>query len=207
MNSTAFRGQVSRLRSHDTTRAEIARAAIRAFLRSGFDQTTVDDIAAAAGISRRTYFRYFSSKDESLLSGMQEVGISVAEALRHGPLDVHPLVALRNAYLEVERTLSEFPERQRALGRMLRANPRVHGALMLVQIEWVDELTEVLASRHPDGEERLSDRLMAQMAMDAWNLAVEAWLADPGANLHDEAARAFDALIALVPDPSSIPSS
>ncbi len=196
--SRSAKCQVTRLHSHDTTRAEIARAAIRAFLRNGFDGTTVDDIAAAAGISRRTYFRYFGSKDESLLSGMQELGILVAEALRRMPTSAPPLTALRDAYLEVEASLAEFPDRQRALGKMLRTNPRVHGALMLVQLEWVEDLTEVLTSRH-DGEELVSDRLLAHMAMDAWNLAIDRWLDEPGSSLHAQAVHTFGALMALMP--------
>ena len=199
MISRSVERQVDRVHSHDTTRAEIARAAIRSFLRNGFDGTTVDDIAAAAGISRRTYFRYFGSKDESLLSGMQEVGILVAEALRLIPASAPPLVALRDAFLDVEASLAEFPDRQRALGKMLRTNQRVHGALMLVQLEWVEDLTEVLASRHAS-EEHLRDRLMAHMAMDAWNLAVDRWLDVPGSSLHEQAVYAFGELMALVPE-------
>jgi len=204
MISRTLERQVNRLRSHDTTRAEIARAAIRSFLRDGFESTTVDDIAAAAGISRRTYFRYFGSKDESLLSGMQEVGILVAEAFRRMPNTVPPLAALRDAYLEVEASLSEFPERQRALGKMLRTNTRVHGALLLVQLEWIEDLTEVLASRH-GGEERVADRLLAHMAMDAWNLAVDRWLEDPTKSLRDQATLTFGELMNLVPDSDPAP--
>lgn len=187
------------MRSHDTTRAEIARAAIRSFLRGGFEHTTVDDIAAAAGISRRTYFRYFASKDESLLSGMQELGITVAEAFRRIPSNVPPLAALRDAYLEVEGSLSEFPDRQRALGKMLRTNPRVHGALLLVQLEWIDEFTEAMANRRPGGVEEPTDRLLAHMAMDAWNIGVDRWLEDPNSTLRDQATRSFAELMAIVP--------
>ena len=199
MISRSVQRQVGRVHSHDTTRAEIARAAIRSFLRNGFDGTTVDDIAAAAGISRRTYFRYFGSKDESLLSGMQEVGILVADALRRVPASVPPITALRDAFLEVEASLAEFPDRQRALGKMLRTNPRVHGALMLVQLEWVEDLTEVLVGRH-GGEEHVRDRMMAHMAMDAWNLAVDRWLDVPGSSLQQEAVYTFGELMALVPE-------
>lgn len=204
MVSMSLERPVNRLRSHDTTRAEIARAAIRSFLRDGFDSTTVDDIATAAGISRRTYFRYFGSKDESLLSGMQEVGILVAEAFRRMPTTVPPLVALRDSYLEVEASLAEFPERQRALGKMLRTNNRVHGALLLVQLEWIEDLTEILASRHR-GEERVADRLLAHMAMDAWNLAIDRWLEDPSSSLRTEAIQTFDELMKLVPDTAPSP--
>lgn len=195
------------MRSHDTTRAEIARAAIRSFLRGGFENTTVDDIAAAAGISRRTYFRYFGSKDESLLSGMQELGITVAEVARRIPHSVPPLAALRDAFLEVEASMSEFPDRQRALGKMLRTNPRVHGALLLVQQDWVDDLTEVLASRRPGGQEQPTDRLLAHMAMDAWNIAADRWIEDASKTLREQAIQSFAELMAIVPGEGEVARS
>lgn len=111
------------MRNHDTVRAEIARAAVRSFLRNGFEQTTVDDIAAAAGVSRRTYFRYFGSKDESLLSQMQEVGVFVAEHLARVPETVPPLVALREAFFQVE---SRWPSFASASARWQRCSERIH---------------------------------------------------------------------------------
>jgi AcrR family transcriptional regulator len=190
--------QVNRVRNHDTIRSEIARAAVRSFLQDGFEHTTVDDIAAAAGISRRTYFRYFGSKDESLVSKMQEVGILVAESLARAPVTVPPHIALRDAFLDVESHLGEFPDRQRALANMLRTNPRVHGAFLLVQLEWIDELSAILASRH-GGQEQMADRFYAHMALGAWNLAVDRWLDDPASTLRDQAIQAFTELAALLP--------
>jgi AcrR family transcriptional regulator len=56
-----------RTRRRNETRLEVQRAALDLFERHGFDETTVDEIACAAGISPRTYFRYFATKEESIL--------------------------------------------------------------------------------------------------------------------------------------------
>ncbi len=54
--------EVARGRRPSTTREDVARAALDLFNRPGYDETTVDQIAAAVGVSRRTFFRYFESK-------------------------------------------------------------------------------------------------------------------------------------------------
>ena len=58
------RTEVARGRPASTTREDVARAALELFARHGYDETTVDDIAAAVGISRRTFFRYYESKPD-----------------------------------------------------------------------------------------------------------------------------------------------
>lgn len=63
-----------RERTRRAVRAEIVDAAMTLFLENGFDATTVEDIAQAAGISRRSYFRYFSSKDEALAEALAAIG-------------------------------------------------------------------------------------------------------------------------------------
>jgi AcrR family transcriptional regulator len=54
----------SRGRPAATSRQDVARAALDLFARQGYDETTVDEIAAAVGISRRTFFRYYESKPD-----------------------------------------------------------------------------------------------------------------------------------------------
>ena len=57
-------GEVTRGRRPSTSRVDVARAALELFSRQGYDQTTVDEIAAAVGVSRRTFFRYFETKPD-----------------------------------------------------------------------------------------------------------------------------------------------
>ena len=58
------RPEVARGRRPSTTRQDVARAALELFARQGYDDTTIDEIAAAVGISRRTFFRYYESKPD-----------------------------------------------------------------------------------------------------------------------------------------------
>ncbi|WP_350279919.1 helix-turn-helix domain-containing protein [Kribbella sp. HUAS MG21] len=70
-----------RARTRDAVRAQLAELAIGLFLDRGYDATTVDDIAAAAGVSKRSFFRYFGTKDDAVFHGADAVAERVAREL------------------------------------------------------------------------------------------------------------------------------
>lgn len=66
-------------------RAEVSEVAFRLFAEQGFDETTVEQIAAEAGLSRTTFFRYFGTKEEVVLGKFGEFGHEIAAALATRP--------------------------------------------------------------------------------------------------------------------------
>src|SRR5579862_4744209 len=85
---------------------EIARAAVQAELslaaydlvvEKGYDDVTLDDMAAAGGVSRSTFLRYFRTKDEAILVALKAYVEQMAEALRARPAAEGDWAALRNA--------------------------------------------------------------------------------------------------------------
>ncbi|MBV9995837.1 MAG: TetR family transcriptional regulator [Caulobacteraceae bacterium] len=82
-----------RRRARDRKTADIERAALELFARHGFGQVTIDQIAEASGISRRTFFRYFKSKENVLLGEQHRFERALAETLEEGSGPV--LAALR----------------------------------------------------------------------------------------------------------------
>ncbi|GAA1568156.1 TetR/AcrR family transcriptional regulator [Kribbella hippodromi] len=70
-----------RARTRDAVRGQLADVAIGLFLERGYDATTVDDIAAAAGVSRRSFFRYFGTKDDVVFHQADEAAERIAGAL------------------------------------------------------------------------------------------------------------------------------
>src|ERR1700730_5500952 len=81
-------------------RTEMVSKAMALFVDQGFDETTVDQIAAAVGVSSRSIFRYFSSKEEMVVGDMLQLGRDIAAALESRPLDESPWEALRRAFDE-----------------------------------------------------------------------------------------------------------
>jgi AcrR family transcriptional regulator len=119
-------------------RADLGRVAIALFAERGFDAVTVDDIAAAAGTSQRTFFRYFATKDDVVLEYERHLLQRLVAALDERPADEGPVTALREAFratshveagdrlhvLQLGRILDTAPTlRVRADGERVAENP------------------------------------------------------------------------------------
>ncbi|MEV8393588.1 MULTISPECIES: TetR family transcriptional regulator [unclassified Streptomyces] len=87
-----------RERTRAAMRAEVSDVAFRLFAERGFENTTVEQIAAAAGLSRTTFFRYFGTKEELVLGRISAFGRQVADALAARPAKEQPWDALRRAF-------------------------------------------------------------------------------------------------------------
>src|SRR6266571_6185325 len=76
-----------RERTRRAVRGELAQLAVGLFVEKGYDETTIDDLAAAAGMSKRTFFRYFASKEELVMGKYEVLGEQLAEDLSARPTD------------------------------------------------------------------------------------------------------------------------
>jgi AcrR family transcriptional regulator len=101
------------------TAREIARAAIRLFAARGFDVVTVDEIAAAVGISARTFFRYFASKEDVVLHFQRRLNDRLVDAFESRPPDEGAVTALRNAYVATSTVAPDDREELLLIGRFL----------------------------------------------------------------------------------------
>src|ERR1700757_2546143 len=92
------------------TASEIARVAIRLFAARGFDAVTVDEIATEVGISARTFFRYFGSKEDVVLQFQRRLNERLIDAFEAQPADEGAVTALRNAYISTSTVAPEDRE-------------------------------------------------------------------------------------------------
>jgi AcrR family transcriptional regulator len=104
-------------------RADISQTAMQLFAERGFAEVTVEEIALAAGISPRTFFRYFATKDEVVLRYERRLRERLEQALAARPDDEGPVAALRNAYLVTSTTAPEDRESVAMQSRVLRLAP------------------------------------------------------------------------------------
>jgi AcrR family transcriptional regulator len=101
------------------TARQIARVAIRLFAERGFDAVTVDEVAAQVGISARTFFRYFASKEDVVLHFQRRLKERLIDAFDARPADEGAVTALRNAYVHTSTVAPEDREELLILGQFL----------------------------------------------------------------------------------------
>jgi mycofactocin system transcriptional regulator len=178
-----------------TTRAELERCALALFVERGFDATTVEDVAAAAGIGRRTFFRYFASKND-VVWGDFEQGLTDLRARFAVTRPEQPLLdALREAVLAFNRfDPAEVPWHRDRMALILRV-PALQAHSTLRYRAWRMVVAEFVGQRLDQPPGALLPQLVAHMCLGAALAAYEQWLVSPGSDLQlllDQTLRSLD---------------
>jgi AcrR family transcriptional regulator len=172
--------------------ARIQTEAMRLFLESGFDAVTLDDIAVAADVSRRSLFHYFESKEEIVFSTKAEFPRLVVEAIGRRPAEEPLIDMVENAMIEMA-TL-HIPAQTRNYARLIRDTPALRAGDQ-AKYEYVERLSaKSLASHKGLPENDLACRVIAATAIGIIKLATEAWLTKGGPKLEVFIKDAFAAL-------------
>lgn len=180
-------------RAPATTRSELAHIGLALFFERGFDETTVDDIAAAAGIGRRTFFRYFPSKNDLPWGDFDGLVAAMRVRLAAVPAGVPPLPALRDAVIEFNRFPDVADEDHRRRMSLLLNHPTLIAHSTLRFTAWRRAVAEFVAARLDEDADALRPQTIAWAYLAASIAAYERWLVD-GASLHDLLAEALDLL-------------
>ncbi len=161
-----------RERKHRETLRRITDAGMGLFIEQGYEATTIDQIAAAAGISRRTFFTYFKSKDDILLSKQSGMGDMIVAALGDAPKDKQPLEAIRDAVVAV---CAPIPvDDMLAIDRVMRSSEAVQARKQASYIQHERTLFSALRERWPEPERETGLRLIAMLAIGAMRLSFDA---------------------------------
>ena len=159
------------------TRVAIQDAALELFAEQGFDETTVEQIAARAEVSTATFFRYFGTKGEVIISGLGYPLPELEQAIIERPSSENDLTAVRRAIGDVWIPLLD----QKRIERQVRAaatSPLLRGLLTDLSVNWQRVIAEGLAKRSGLKEPDDKCRLVAAMALAVESTVTNAWVKD-----------------------------
>lgn len=166
-----------------TSHAAIERAAFALFIEFGFDQTTTDQIAEAAGIGRRTLFRYFPSKNDIPWGQFDDNLDYFRATLDSMPADIPPWQAVQQSVVRFNSFDVTALEQHRVRMRLILTTPSLQAHSVLMYERWRSVIAEYLARRLGTQPTDLLPRLAAHVSLALSICAYEQWLDEPGTSL------------------------
>lgn len=195
-----------RERKKEETRIALSWAAIKLTVERGFDNVKVEDIAAEAGVSHRTFNNYFSSKGEAIAARHLDRAVQIADELRSRPDDEPLWEAITNAvFARFSLGMQERPADERWIAgvRLMSAHPEHRGEFLKAHAAAVDALAAAVAERTgTDVQRDLYPQLVAGAAGAAILAAMQLWLHGDAPTPFEELLRdAFRQVAAGLPTP------
>ncbi len=183
--------EATRGRRPSTTRADVARAAFGLFDRQGFDETTVDEIAAAVGISRRTFFRYFESKRDVVWGEFDVELVRLRDRLAEAP-DREPLLdVLRRSVVATNRFGAGELDELRTRMVLINTVPELVAHAAVRYEAWCAVVAAFAARRLDASPDDLGPQTVARAALGVAMAAFARWAGGAADDLSDEVDRAF----------------
>ena len=163
-----------RQRKRARTRAALIAAALDLFERQGYEATTIDEIAAAADVSPRTFFRYFATKEEVALG--DDLGPEILRLLVARPTDEPMLESVRRVIIDGLALISE-DDRQALLARLkiVYRTPPLRARRWEFQLEMGRITGAIVAERRGLPPDDLGSRVTAAAAFTAIEVAMDHW--------------------------------
>ncbi len=167
-----------RERKKERTRNEIVEVATRLFLNRGFDEVTVDEIAAEAEISHRTFYRYFSCKEDLVLHDVREALDDLRRAFMSRPSSEPVIESIRAVILELAATFQHDTDLDRQLVGLLLASPALQHRKQEHHAAFETALVPLIAERLSiDPATDMRPALIAACAGAAIRVATDTWIA------------------------------
>ena len=160
-----------------SVRDQIAEQALVLFDTKGFDATTVDDIAAAVGISSRSFFRYFPAKEDVVVGDPSALGAVVRDAAAARPADEPAWTVLRRSFDQFEFTDRATITRGLRIMRVMMSTASLRARNLEKHITWAVMLEPVIAERLTGGAEtrRFQAQILIHAALACFDVSLAEW--------------------------------
>ncbi|ETX26959.1 TetR family transcriptional regulator [Roseivivax isoporae] len=179
----------------DAVAASIAESALALFDKKGFDSVTVDEIASASGISRRSFFRYFGTKEDVVVSGHAAFGEMIIEMVKGRPQEEDVWVSLRRGYDVLVDNVDRDPEGAARTMRVINSTASLRAHTLEKHGAWAVGLAPEIARRLGDLDaRRLEADALVHASFACLDVALAHFARNPKARLHELLDAAFKAL-------------
>ena len=180
-------------RKRRAVRGELSEVALRLLTDRAFDSLTIDEIAAAAGVSRRTFFRYFASKEDVVFAFLDRWAVRLAADIVARPAEEDPVAAVQNSFRQLT---AAYNDRALALVRLVRETPSLQEREMINREHLRMAVVNALATRLGiDSDRDMRPQILATIAFAPLDAAMFAWFGNRAGeevgHLLDEALRTF----------------
>lgn len=173
-----------RERKKALTRDTIEEVAVRRFLAEGYERVRLEDICSEALVSPRTFFRYFTSKEDLVLGRLRAHLVLAEELLEERPADEPVPDSLRAVINRVAADYVAEPERELARLRLVTTTPALESGLLNLFAGFERLIRSFAAARLRAGEGSRDIRLLAAAAVSAFRVGLETWIdGDAGPDL------------------------
>jgi AcrR family transcriptional regulator len=190
-------------RKQQLVREAIFDAAIDLFAANGFDETTVEEIARTAGVSRRSFFRYFASKDDVLAQNVLNYGAVLVETVKSSASALSPLEVVRATIASGVKFTASQP-RLRQIVEIAVRHPAARRSHLSRLTDVEDHLAAAFAERFKDSSSgALRPRLLAGLTLVVMNATISSWFTGEQKELAASGKRALATVAQLFSDKSA----
>jgi AcrR family transcriptional regulator len=158
-------------------RGRLAKAAMTLYAEQGFEQTTVTEIAARAGLTERTFFRHFADKREVLFYGMETMRDLLVRAVADAPASATAMDAVGAAFEAAGSVLQENPERVRLRDAIVSASAELRERELIKLAALGSAVAGALRDR---GIPEPAASLAAETGVAVFKVAFARWVSEPG---------------------------
>lgn len=158
-------------------RGRLERAAMELYRERGFEATTVAEIAKRAGLTERTFFRYYADKREVLFAGSEELRDHLIAKVEEAPASLSPFEAVATALVEVAgAALGERPDFARQRREIIVATPELQERELIKLASWASAVADALRRRGVDDQ---TAALAGEAGIAVFKVAFYRWVEEP----------------------------
>jgi mycofactocin system transcriptional regulator len=196
VTTAASIGAVRRGRPPSTSSRELRQIALRLFVENGFEATTIDQIAAEAGVSERTFFRYFTSKSSVLWTEFDAEVEAIRHALAKVPDDVPMMAAIQRAVVSANHYKADDVPELRMRMNLIASVPALSSSAADHYDAWERAVSEFAGRRMGQPADALFPLAIGRSVLAVCRAAFDRWSARADADLPGYLDAALTALAA-----------